>query len=102
MINKKLIAANFIFRYVRRGEVLNLASIHGVDAEVLEFEIKEGSVILNGKLREINFPEGAIIGGVVRKGVGYIPMGSFEFKPKDRIIILSSPDCIRKVESFFK
>ena len=40
LINKKLIAANFIFRYIRKEEVVSLTNLYGVDAEVLEFEVK--------------------------------------------------------------
>ena len=102
MINKKLIAANFIFRYIRRGEVLSLTSIHGVDAEILEFEVKPNSKILKYELRNLNFPKTAVIGGVVRKDVGYSVRGNFAFEVKDRVVVLSNPDCIHIVESFFK
>lgn len=102
LINKKLIAANFIFRYVRKGEVLDLTSIHGVDAEILEFEIGEKAKILEKELREIDFPKTAIVGGVIRNGRGIAVRGNFEFQPKDKVVVLSMPECIRKVESFFK
>lgn len=102
LINKKLIAANFIFRYVRKGQVLNLTSIHGVDAEILEFEVQPESKILQNELRNLNFPKTAIIGGVIRKGIGYTVRGNFEFETKDRVVVLSKHECIHKVESFFK
>jgi trk system potassium uptake protein TrkA len=102
MINKKLIAANFIFRYIRKGEVLNLTSIHGVNAEILEFEVKENSKILDQELQNMKFPETAIVGGIIRNGKGYTVQGNFMFQPKDRVVVLSRPECIHKVESFFK
>lgn len=102
LINKKLIAANFIFRYIRKGQVLNLTSIHGVDAEILEFEVHPESKILQNELRNLNFPKTAIIGGVIRKGAGHTVRGSFHFQPKDRVVVLSKSECIHRVESFFK
>lgn len=102
MINKKLIAANFISRYIRRGEVISLAGIHGVEAELLEFEVHENSRITKKELKDLNFPASAIIGGVVRNGLGYIVMGNFQFKPRDRVVLLVMPEDIRKVENFFK
>ncbi len=102
MINKKLIAANFIFRYIRQGEVLDLTSIHGVDAEILEYEVTESSKIVEMELKDVDFPKSAIVGGVIRKGQGHTTMGGFQFKPKDRVVVLSKPECISKVESFFK
>lgn len=102
LINKKLIAANFIFRYVRKGQVLNLTSIHGVDAEILEFEVQPGSKILKHELRNLDFPRSSIIGGVIRKGVGHTVRGNFTFQPKDRVVVLSRIECIHTVEGFFK
>lgn len=102
MINKKLIAANFIFRYIRKGDVISLTSIHGVEAEILEFIVKAGSKITEREIRELQFPKGAIIGGVVRNGVGYTTMGDFQFRPKDRAVVLCRPECISAVEKFFK
>ena len=102
MINTKLIAANFIFRYIRQGEVLDLTSIHGVDAEILEYEVTESSKIVEMELKDVDFPKSAIVGGVIRKGQGFTTMGGFQFKPKDRVVVLSKPECIAKVEGLFK
>jgi len=102
MINKKLIAANFTFRYIRQGEVLDLTSIHGVDAEILEYEVSESSYIAEKELKDVDFPKSAIVGGVIRKGQGHTTMGGFQFKPKDRVVVLSKPECIGKVERLFK
>ncbi|MCK5102115.1 MAG: NAD-binding protein, partial [Cyclobacteriaceae bacterium] len=102
MINKKLIAANFISRYIRKGDVISLTGIHGVDAEIMEFEVKESSKINHKKIKDINFPKNAIVGGVVRKGIGYTTFGDFEFRPKDRAVIMSLPESIHEVEQYFK
>ena len=102
MINKKLIAANFIFRYIRKGDIVTLTSIHGVDAEIMEFIVKVGSKITSDHLKDLNFPENAIIGGVIRKGEGIIPDGEFQFRPKDRAVVLCKPECIHEVEEYFK
>ena len=102
MINKKLIAASFIFRHIRKGQVLNLISIHGVDGELLEFEVKPNSKILDVEIKDLNFPRSAIIGGVIRNNQGITVRGNFRFKEKDRVVVLSKPECIRTVEGFFK
>ena len=102
LINKKLVAANFIFRHIRQGEVLNLTSIHGVDAEILEFKVKEKSKILGVPIKDLDWPKTATIGGVVREGQGYTIRGNFVFQPKDRVVVLSRPECIHTIEKYFK
>ncbi|MEN7551381.1 Trk system potassium transporter TrkA [Rapidithrix thailandica] len=102
MINKKLIAANFTFRYIRKGSVLSITSVHGVDAEILEFRVKENSKITKKPLKKLHFPYSAIVGGVIRNDKAYTPMGDFVFEPNDRVVVLSRMECIRKIEEFFK
>jgi len=102
MINKKLIAANFIFRYIRKGDVVSITGIHGVEAEVLEDVVKDDCRIANKMLKELEFPKDAVIGGVVRRGKGQIAMGNFTFKPQDRVVVLSKKESLSEVEKFFK
>ncbi len=102
LINKKLIAASYIFRYIREGDVNALTNIHGMDAEVLEFIVKPRSKITNKIIKEVKFPKNAIIGGVVRGAESYIPMGDFRIEQRDRVVVFTLPECIHKVEEFFK
>lgn len=102
MINKKLIAANFIFRYIREGDVISIAGIHGVEAEILEYEVNENCKIAQRRLRDLNFPKEAVIGGVIRDECGYIALGDFLFKNNDRVVVLSKREALGAVEEFFK
>ena len=101
MINKKLIAANFIFRYIRKGDIVNLTTIHGVNAEILEFIVKAESKITISPLRDVNLPNSVVVGGVIRKGEAIIPTGDFHFRPKDRTVVLCQPEAIQQVEEYF-
>lgn len=101
LINKKLIAANFIFRYIRKGEILSLTTLHGADVEVLEFEVTPKSKIVGKYLSDLSFPKSSIVGGVIRNEQGYLPDGNFQFKEKDHVVILSKMTCINKVEALF-
>ena len=56
-------------KYIRKGELVDLHSIHGVDADVIELEVKESSKICNHSIQELDFPRDAIIGGVIRNSV---------------------------------
>lgn len=101
LINRKLIAANFIFRYIRKGDILAITSIHGVDAEIVEFYVKDKSKITTQYIKNLNFPKNALISGVVRKDKSIIPNGDFRIRTDDRVVVLCSPQAIHKVEGFF-
>ncbi|MCB9261664.1 MAG: Trk system potassium transporter TrkA [Flavobacteriales bacterium] len=101
LINKKLIAANNIFRYVRGANVTNIAALHGVDAEVLEFIAMPNSKITQKPVRDLKFPKEAIIGGVIRGGTGHIVGGDFHIQKGDKVVVLAKFSIIKDVEKFF-
>ena len=75
LINKKLLAANNIFRYVRKGEVVAITRLNNMEAELLEFVVKPSSKVCDKRIKDLNFPRAAIIGGVISEGEGQIVLG---------------------------
>ena len=101
LINKKLLAANDIFRFVRNGDIVELAKLNNMDAEIVEFNVSEHSKVLNKKIVNLDFPRKAIIGGVIRGKKGLIVLGDFEIKLGDRVLVCSTAEALKKVESLF-
>lgn len=101
LINKKLLAANSIFRYIRKGEVVAMTKLANMEAELLEFVVKETSKICGHFIKNIDFPRAAIIGGVIRSKEGIIALGDFKIQPGDRVVVCCLPQSIKKVESLF-
>jgi len=101
LINKKLLAANNIFRYVRKGEVVAMTKLNNMNAEILEFEVMPTSKICNQVIKNIDFPRSAIIGGVIRHDEGLIALGDFKIKPFDKIVVCCLPKSIKSVEKLF-
>lgn len=101
LINKKLLAASAIFKYVRKGEVLKLANLHNVDAEVLEFRVKENSLVTKKLIKDINLTRKAVFGGVIRDGVAHMTFGDFQILAGDKAIVFCLPEAIQMVEKLF-
>jgi trk system potassium uptake protein len=102
LINKKLIAVNNIFRYIRQGEVENIATLHGVDAEIIEFTILPKTLITKKPIKDLKFPKNAIIGGVIRGNDVFIPNGDFQIKENDQVVVVAFEEAIHDIEEFFK
>ena len=101
LINKKLLAANSIFRYIRKGEVVAMTKLTNMNAELLEFEVKANTKIIKSKIKDTKFPKSAIIGGVIRNGEGLITLGDFIIEVGDRVVVCCLPRSIAEVEKFF-
>lgn len=101
LINKKLLAANAIFRYVRRGKIVAMTKLANMNAELLEFMVTKNSKVLNKQIRDLNFPSNAIIGGVIRSGKGIIALGDFRIEEGDRMVICCLPQALDTVGKLF-
>ncbi|MEO1010553.1 MAG: Trk system potassium transporter TrkA [Bacteroidota bacterium] len=101
LINKKLLAANNIFRYIRKGEVVALMRLNNLNAEILEFVVKKDSKVTGSVIRELDFPKSATIGGVVRDGKGIIALGGFRIQEGDRVVVCCLPNVIPVIERLF-
>jgi len=101
LINKKLIAANNIFRFIRKGKVEAITSLHGVDAEVIEYLIHKSNKTTRKPLKDLHFPDTALIGGVIRGEEALIPDGEFQLQLNDKVIVFALPEAIDKLEQLF-
>ncbi len=101
LINKKLIAANSISKFIRRANIVSIASIQGVDAEILEYVAQPGSAITKKEVKDLKFPHNAILGGYIRGGEGFITVGNTRIQDGDKVVVVAMPEIIDKVEKLF-
>ena len=101
LINKKLLTANTIFRYIRRGEVVDMTTLNTLNAEILEFIVKSDSKVTGHMIKDLDFPRTATIGGVIKDGIGKIVLGDYIIESGDRVLVCCLPRSIKKVESLF-
>ena len=102
LINKKLIAANNIFRYIRKGKIEDLTSLKGVDAELIEFVLHRDNQITKKSISELPLPKSAVVAGIIRANKGYIPDGDFVMQKEDKVIVFALPEAIPKIEDLFR
>jgi len=95
------LAASAIFKHVRKGEVLKLVNLHNVDAEVLEFQVKHGSLVTRNLVRDIKLTKKAVFGGVIRNGKALMTFGDFQILADDKAVVFCLPEAIHKVEKLF-
>ena len=101
IINKKLITASNIFRFTMNTDVQAIKCLTGCDAEVLEFIVKPNSPATKAAIKDLEFPDDAIIGGIVRGDNTLIATGNMEIKAYDRVVVFALPSAISKIGKFF-
>ncbi|WP_372635449.1 Trk system potassium transporter TrkA [Fodinibius sp.] len=101
-INKKSAASNEIHRHVRGGLVISVKALQGIKAEVIELQAAPKSKVVKKPIRNVRFPEGCVVGGILSNGSSEIATGQSQIKANDRVIIFCLPEAVDNVTSLFK
>lgn len=101
-INPRATTVSSILRHIRHGKVRGVYSIGDSEAEVIEAEVMSTSSIAGAVLREIDFPEGVLVGGV-KKGDRIVkPAGDLRIDVGDVIVIFALAADVAAVEQLLQ
>ncbi|MBT8335241.1 MAG: Trk system potassium transporter TrkA [Gemmatimonadetes bacterium] len=100
-VSPRMATVNAILRYVRRGRVLTVASLKGIDAEAIEFNVAASASVSGQVIRDLHLPHGSLIGTIMRGDEIIIPRGDVEIRAGDEVIVFALPDAISEIERRF-
>ena len=101
IINKKLIAASYMVKYTLGAKVSTLKSLSGIDADIVEFEVRAGSAVTRKPIGQLAMPTDAIVCGITRDGESFIATDDFQIEADDQVVVLALPNGIPAVERLF-
>jgi trk system potassium uptake protein len=99
-ISPRTLAAEAILRFVRKGEVIDVALLEN-GAEMIELRVPETCRVAGRPLSEVGFPEGAIVGALLRNGDVVIPTGKEVLRPGDDAVVFTVEAAVDEVERLF-
>ena len=102
-LNKKVLAANEILKFIRRGKLLSVAHLHGFDAEVVEIMAAPNAPITRIPLSKLDpsFRGKILIGGVYRDGQWEIAVGDTRIMADERTIVFCKSLHLKDVHQLF-
>ena len=101
IINKQALTASYIYQLLLNGDVRNIRNLMTVNADVAEFTARPGSRITRKKVRELDFPREAELGGLVRDGKGILVNGDTQIQPGDNVVVFCHGTDISRIENYF-
>lgn len=102
-LNKKILASNEILKFIRRGELLSVAHLHGFDAEMVEIVAAPNSPITLKPLSKLAaYYNGKImIGGIHRNGAWQVAVGDSHIRDNERVIVVCISQHLIDVQKLF-
>ena len=101
IVNKKLIAASYMVKYTLGAKVSTLKSLSGIDADIVEFLVRAGSAVTRKPIGQLEIPEGATVGGIVRGRETLLPSRELQLKQDDKVVVFSLPKAMAKMARLF-
>ncbi|MEN8244473.1 MAG: Trk system potassium transporter TrkA [Thermodesulfobacteriota bacterium] len=102
-LNKKILAGNEILKFIRRGQLLSVSHLHGLEAEMVEIVAEPNSQITCKPLSKLDpsFYGKFLIGAVFRDDRWQIAVGDTRVHPNERAIIVSRTLALKDVQQLF-
>ena len=97
-INPRTTTVSSILRHIRHGQVRRVYSVGDSEAEIIEAEVMSTSPIAGQKIRDIDIPEGVLIGAVLKEGEVHKPTGGLRINEGDIVAIFSLSKDVPAVE----
>ena len=97
-INPRATTVSSILRHIRHGRVKGVYSIGDAEAEIIEAQVLSTSPLSGQRIKDIDFPEGVLVGGVLKEGKLVMPTGSLRFDEGDEIALFVVSKDIPEVE----
>ena len=101
-INPRATTVSSILRHIRHGRVRGVYSIGDAEGEVIEAEVMSTSTIAGSAIRDIDFPEGVLVGAIKRDDEILKPTGSLRIEAGDVVVIFVMAADVAKVEQLLQ
>ena len=101
-INPRSTTVSSILRHVRHGRVRGVYSIGDAEAEVIEAQVLSTSPIAGQLIRDIDFPEGVLVGAISKGGQVIKPTGGMRVDEGDVIVLFALAADVPEVERLFQ
>ena len=101
-INPRALTVSSILRHIRHGLVRSVYMLGDREAEVIEAKVLGTSQIAGRAVRDIAFPEGALLIGVQRAGKFMKPNSSMVLQEGDLVVIFALTEDVPKVDALLQ
>ncbi len=101
-INPRATTVSSILRHIRHGSVHKVYSIGDAEAEVIEAQVMGTSPIAGKLIRDIDWPEGAMVGTLKKRGEILAPKGDTRIEEGDVLTVFALSIDVPVIEQLFQ
>ncbi len=101
VVSKQLLTVNAVHHYIQKQEVAAIASVPGIDAQIIEYIVQDSDKITKKPIKDCSFPRNAIIGAIMHEDRIIIPRGDTRVQAGDRVVVFALPGALDALDKLF-
>jgi trk system potassium uptake protein len=101
-INPRATTVSSILRHIRQGKVRAIYAVGDGEAEVIEAQVMTTSPLAGRHVRDIEFPEGVLVGAVMKGDTVLKPKGDLRIDAGDVVVLFAMSNDVAEVERLLR
>lgn len=103
MISPRQVSISRILQHVRPGNIVGVHTVREQQAEVVELILSPQAPLVGMHLRDLDLPEGMMLGCIIRNGKGQVVMndGDAILQAHDHIVLFSTQAAVGQISKLF-
>lgn len=101
VVSKQVLTVNAVQRFIHHQQVATIASLPGINAQVIEYVAAPRSKVTRKALKDLRFPAKAVIGAILHEDRYVVPMGETRIEPGDKTVIFTLPEAVGDLDKLF-
>jgi len=100
-VSSRLAVVDTILKYVRRGNILSLATLKNNRAEIIEFQVTEKCRLIGRPVKDLKIKPRILLGMVTRGRDVFMPTGFSQLEVGDKVVVIGRPESQHQLEALF-
>lgn len=101
VVSKQLLTVNAVQHFIQHQDVAAVASLPGIEAQLIEYIAQSGCRMTRKSLRDIRFPRNAIVGAILHDNHMVVPNGDTRIEKGDRTVVFALPQAVNELDTLF-
>ncbi len=101
VVSKQVLTVNAVLRFIHHQQIASIASLPGINAQLIEYVAARRSKITRKPLKDVRFPANAVVGAILHEDHYIVPKGDTHIEAGDKTVVFTLPDAVNELDKLF-
>ena len=102
VVSKQVLTVNAVLRFIHHQQIASIASLPGINAQLIEYVAGRGSKVTRKALKDLRFPSDAVVGAILHEDHYVVPKGETRIVAGDKTVVFTLPQAVSELDKLFE